>query len=123
MSERAGGVLPRIGVPSAKKTKKRSEKTVKPQTPGLPVGKGPESRKTVPSRKLPVLSHRELQGQTEEGSGYLRWGCPLKSSPILLALYRTSSALGLKTLPTGSILLLRMERTSSSSQLTLLFAL
>lgn len=51
-----GGVLPRIGVPSAKKTKKRSEKTAKAPTPGLPVGKGPESRKTVPSRKLPVLS-------------------------------------------------------------------
>lgn len=54
------GVLPRIGVPSAKKTKKRSEKTVKPQTPGLPVGKGPESRKTVPNRKLPALPHLKL---------------------------------------------------------------
>lgn len=46
-----------------------SEKTVKPQTPALPVGKGPESRKTVPSRKPPALPHLQLQGQTEGGSG------------------------------------------------------
>lgn len=67
------GVLPRIGVPSAKKTKKMSEMTAKPQTSALPVGKGPESRKTVPSRKLLGLSHLKLQ-DTEEGSGYFRWG-------------------------------------------------
>lgn len=51
------GILPRIGVPSAKETKRVSETTVKPQPPALPVGKGPESRKTVPSRKLPALPH------------------------------------------------------------------
>lgn len=52
----------------------------------------------------------------------MRWGCPFSSRPIQLAVCKSSIALGFKSLKTGSMVLLRMQRKSSSSQLTLLFA-
>lgn len=59
-----------------------SEMTAKPQTPALPVGKGPESRKTVPSRKLLGLAHLKFQ-DTEEALGDFRWGVLLGSAVLL----------------------------------------
>lgn len=78
-----------------------SEMAAKPQTPALPVGKGPESRKTAPSRKLCALSHLKFQ-DAEEGLGYFRWGV-LFSSPGLFA-----EPLWLQT---GSILLWGCKET------------
>lgn len=86
-----------------------SEMTAKPQTPALPVGKGPEARKTVPSRKLLGLSHLKLQ-DTEEGLGHFS-GVSLPAAQSSWLFAEPPVALGFKRLQTGSILVQECKET------------